>query len=119
MAALTTQSLVHTGTPPTFAAAAASDTAEVGTGQNTFIVYKNTNATARTVTITLPATFTPYTEATTSTVTYNLLDGSVTPTERWIPLHHDYAGSDGRATLTVAPAVTNVTVAVVRTDWTV
>lgn len=120
MAALTTQSLVHAGTAPDLTTAAtASDTADVGTGSNTFVVYRNTNATARTVTVTLPVTGTPYTEASPATVTYDLADGSSTATEVWIPLHKDYAGSDGRAALSVAPAVTNVTVAVIRTDWAV
>lgn len=116
MAALTTQSIVYAGTAPTFGAAAASDTADVGTGGNTVAIYRNTNAAARTITVTLPSTGTPYTEATTSTVTYALADGSVTATEAWIPLHKDYAGADNRATITTS-AQTGVTVAVVRTDW--
>ena len=115
MAALTTQSLVHAGTAPSFVAAALSDTAEVGNGKNTFVVYKNTNASGRTVTVTLPTTGTPYTEATPSTVTFAL---AATTGERWIPLHPDYAGADGRAALSV-DVITNVTVAVVRTDWAV
>lgn len=116
MAALTTQSIVYAGTAPTFGAAAASDTADVGTGLNTFAVYKNTSANVTTLTVTLPVTGTPYTEAVAATVTYSLADGSVTPTEQWIPLHQDYAGSDGRATITTSQQ-TGITVAVVRTDW--
>jgi hypothetical protein len=116
MAALTTQSIVYAGTRPTLGAAAASDTAEVGNGRNTFVVYRNVGAAAKTVTITLPATDTPYTEAAAGTITYALGDGSVTPTEVWIPLHTDYAGADGRAALSISSA-TDVTVAVVRADW--
>lgn len=114
MAALTTQSIVYAATAPTFGAAAASDTAEVGTGRNTFAVYKNTNAATRTVTVTLPTTGTPYTE-TAGTVAYTL---GATTGELWIPLHPDYAGADGRCTITTS-AQLNVTVAVVRADWSV
>ncbi|MFT2016294.1 hypothetical protein ACMA1D_10690 [Streptomyces sp. 796.1] len=114
MAALTTQRIVHAGTKPTFTAAAASDTAEVGTGLNTFVVYKNTDAAARTVTVTLPVTGTVYTEATPATVTFTL---AANTGEVWIPLHSDYAGADGRAALSIS-ATANVTVAVIRADWT-
>lgn len=115
MAALSTNSLVFAGTAPAFVQAAASDTAEVGNGRNTFVVYRNTNASPRTVTITLPTGNTPYTEATPATVTFAL---AATTGERWIPLHPDYAGSDGRVTLALSDT-TNVSVAVVRTDWVV
>lgn len=113
MADLTTQNIVYAGTAPTFVAAAASDTAEVGPRR--FIVYKNTNATARTVEVQVPST-TPYAgQITDNDVTYTLAG---TTGELWIPLHSDYNTGTGRATITVSPAVTNVTCAVVYAGWT-
>lgn len=111
MAALTTQNIVYAGTAPTFDNAAASDTAECG--PRNFVVYKNTNASSRTVSIDLPASLTPYTQDD-SDVTYTLAG---TSGELWIPLHSDYAGSDGRTTITPS-ATPGVTVAVVKAGWT-
>jgi hypothetical protein len=110
MAALTTQNIVYAGTAPTFGSAAASDTAEVGKG--IFAVYKNTNASTRTVTITVPTGNTPYTE-TDANVAYTL---GATTGELWIPLHSDYADSTGRTTITTS-AQLNVTVAIVKAGW--
>jgi hypothetical protein len=111
MAALTTQNIAYAGTAPTFGAAAASDTAEVG--PKNFIVYKNTNATARTVTVDLPTTNTPYTVKN-ENVEYTLAG---TSGELWIPLHSDYDTGAGRATITLN-FTTNVTVASVKAGWT-
>lgn len=111
MANLATQNIVDAGTAPTFAAAAASDTAEVGNGRNTFVVYKNAHAAdPRTVTVTVPG---------------NLSYGQPTPDpaivvpalgEVWIPLRKEYDAGDGtgRATLSVSDSAADVTVAVVR-----
>jgi hypothetical protein len=110
MAALTTQRIGYAGTAPTFGAAAASDTAE--TGKGIFIVYKNTNASTRTISVEVPAALTPYTQVD-NDVEYTL--GANTG-ELWIPLHPDYAGTDGRATITTS-AQTDVTVAVVAANW--
>jgi hypothetical protein len=112
MAALTTQNIGYAGTAPTFGAAASQDTAEVGV--KNFIVYKNTNATARTISIAVPSTITPYTQVD-NDVEYTLAG---TSGELWIPLHTDYDTGSGRATIDVTPAVTNVTVAVVKAGWT-
>jgi hypothetical protein len=110
MAALATQLIVDAGTAPTFAAANTSDTAEVGSGHDTFVVYKNTNAATRTVTITAPGT-TDYGQPFPDPV----LTLGATTGELWIPMRKGYDASDGtgRATLTLS-ATTNVTVAVVR-----
>lgn len=111
MAALTTQNIVYAGTAPTYGAASASDTAEVG--PRNFVVYKNTNATARVVTVDVPSSITPYTQAN-NNVTYALAG---TSGELWIPLHSDYDTGTGTATVTL-DFITNVTVAVVKAGWT-
>ena len=113
MAALTTQKIVNAGTKPTFGAAALTDTAEVGNGLNTFVVYKNTDSNAKTVTITVPG----QTEYGQNTPDPALTLGATTG-ELWIPLRkvYDKADGTGRCDLTVSGTggVTGVTVAVVR-----
>ena|SRR5687768_2723345 len=115
MAALTTQSLVNAGTAPTFGAASASDTVEVGNGKNTFVVYRNSGAAAVEVEVVVPGN-TSYGQATPNP-TFALADGSVTPTEVWVPLRREFADAAvagvGRATITV-DVPTDVDVAVVR-----
>jgi hypothetical protein len=110
MAALSTQNIVNAGTKPTFGAAATSDTAEVGSGTNSFIVYKNTNVATRTVTITAPGN-NAYGQANPDPV----LTLGATTGELWIPLRKEYDAGDGtgRAALALSDA-TDVTVAVVR-----
>lgn len=111
MAALTTQSLVNAGTAPTFGAAAASDTAEVGNGVNTFVVYKNASGGSLTVTVTVPGT-TSYGQPSPDPA-IAVADGA----EAWIPLRKEYADAGtagvGRCTITTSTQ-TSVTVAVVR-----
>jgi hypothetical protein len=109
MASLTTQNIVDAGTKPTFGAAAASDTAEIGNGSNTFVVYKNTG-TQKTVTIVAPGN-TDYGQPNPDPA----LTLGATTGELWIPLRKDYDPGDGtgRATITLSDA-TAVTVAVVR-----
>lgn len=115
MAALATQHIVFTGTAPTMGAAALADTAEIGNGINTFVRYRNSNAEAKVITVTVPGTVeygSPNPDP-----TYNLADGSVTPTEVWIPLRKNYDSGDGtgRAALSITTGTaTGVTVAVVR-----
>lgn len=115
MANLATQTLVNAGTAPTFGAAAASDTAEVGNGYNTFAVYKNTNAASRTITVVAPGN-TDYGVANPDPA-FVLGDGSVTPTEVWIPLRKAYedpgVAGVGRCTITTS-ATAGVTCAIVR-----
>ena len=111
MAALTTQKIVDAGTAPTFAAAAAtSNTVEIGDGRNTFYVVKNTNGATRTVTITVPGS-TDYGQPTPDPV----LTVAATTGELWIPLRKAYDPADGtgRATITLE-ATAGVTHAVVR-----
>lgn len=110
MAALSTQNIVDAGTAPTFAAAAAtSNTAEVGNGKNTFYVVKNGDASSKTVTITVPGT-TDYGQPTPDPV-ITVAAGE----EAWIPLRkvYDQADGTGRAIVTLS-ATTSVTHAVVR-----
>ncbi|MFE0101156.1 hypothetical protein [Streptomyces sp. NPDC059009] len=113
MAALTTQNIVAAGTKPTFSAAALTDTAEVGNGHNTFIVYKNTDSNAKTITITVLG-LTAYGEQQPDPA----LTLGATTGELWIPLRREYDQADGlgRASITVSGTggVTGVTVAVVR-----
>ncbi|MBM4570268.1 hypothetical protein GS489_07560 [Rhodococcus hoagii] len=98
MAALTTKVLSNDGSAPTFVAANATDTAAVGNGLNTFLVYRNSNATAGTtasVAITPPGK-TPYGENwTPKNVTVPGANG-----EKWIPLRREYADDTGRVTIT-------------------
>lgn len=101
---------------PTLTAASASDTfAMPSTPGQYFIVYRNTNATARSVTVDLPTAYTdPFGRSIsdmTGTGASNLIG---TTGELWIPIHPAMADTTGLITVTVSPAVTNVTVGVVR-----
>jgi len=108
MALIPTQLLdVGTGTAPTFAAAAAGDTAEVDPA-NTLIV-KNGSASAVTVTVVTPGTLTtgdPYPDK-----AYSVAAGG----ERWIPLIDAFRdpANNGQAAITYS-ATASVTRAVVR-----
>lgn len=107
MALLSTQTLVDAGTAPTFAAAAASDTVTYSTGL--FVVYKNTNASTRTVTVVVPGN-TTYGQA----MPDPALTLGATTGELWIPMRSIYRDTTtGLVTITTS-AQTNVTVAVVR-----
>ncbi|MFE6846567.1 hypothetical protein [Streptomyces sp. NPDC057686] len=110
MAALTTQNLSYTtGAGPTFGAAATADTCECPTrpGQM-YVHYKNTNASSRTVTVTVPGT-NAY-GAANPDPTYTL---AADTGELIIPLHPAYMNASGTIDLAVT-AATNVTVAVVK-----
>lgn len=108
MALIPTQVLdVGTGTAPSFAAAAAGDTAECDPA-NTLIV-RNGGAGAVTVTIATPGvlgTGDPYPDK-----AYSVAAGG----ERWIPLINDFRdpANNGQAVLTYS-GTTSVTRAVVR-----
>jgi|SRR5690606_23820674 len=112
MAALTTQLLVNAGTAPEFGAAAASDTAEVGTGSNTFAVYRNGTADPVDVTVVVPGN-TSYGQPTPDPVIAVPAGG-----EAWIPLRREYvdrAGAGvGRCTLNTSDQDPALEVAVVR-----
>jgi hypothetical protein len=111
MAALTTQNIVPAGTAPTFVAASASDTAEVGNGLNTFAVYKNTSSTACNVTIVVPGTL-----ITGDAYPDKQIALPITTGELWIPLRKEYDAGDGtgRCTITTSAQDANIKVAVVR-----
>lgn len=112
MAALSTQKLVDAGTPPTFGAAGASDTAEVGNGGNTFLVVKNGSAGSVNVTIVVPGN-TTYGQANPDPVI-----AVAAGAEKWIPLRKEYADAAvagvGRCTVTTSAQDPALTVAVVR-----
>lgn len=111
MAALTTQNIVAAGTKPTFTAAAASDTAEVGNGVNTFAVYTNASAVACNVTIVYPGTLISGDAIPDKEIVLPITTG-----ELWIPLRKEYDAGDGtgRATLTTSGQDADIKVAIVR-----
>lgn len=114
MADLATQTIANTGTSVSFATnAALVDTAEVGTGTNTFVVYRNTDASAKTIVITVPGT-TDYG----SPLPDPEIEIPATTGEVWIPLRREYRAIDGggRVTLSIKSpgTVTGLKVAVVR-----
>ncbi|GGM55501.1 hypothetical protein GCM10012275_28270 [Longimycelium tulufanense] len=111
MAALTLNTLDYaTGAVPTFEAASTSDTVnDAGNGHSHFLWYKNTNAAARTVTITAPGN-TPYEQANPDP-SFTL---AATSGELMIPLHPAYQDASGLVTITL-DAIAGVTVAYVRT----
>jgi hypothetical protein len=111
MATVTTQNIVYAGTAPTFTQPGTTDTCDVG--PHLFAVYKNTNASSRTVTIDVPAGLTPYTQSN-NDVAYTLAG---TSGELWIPLHSDYDQGAGTTTITVS-STAGVTSAVVKGAWT-
>lgn len=110
MAALTTQDIVDAGTAPTFAAAAAtSNTVEVGNGKNTFYVVKNGDASPITATVTVPGETSYGQDTPDPEITVPATD------EVWIPLRKEYDAADGTGRATVVlSATTSVTHAVVR-----
>jgi hypothetical protein len=107
MALQSTQTLVDAGTAPTFAAAAATDTLTYSSGL--FVVYKNTNAATRTVTITVPGN-TTYGQALPDPV----LTLGATTGELWIPMRSIYRDSTTGLVTVAVSVITNVTIAVVR-----
>lgn len=106
MAALTTQLITNAGTPPTPVAAAASDTAEIGTGSDTWAEY-TVGGTATTITVIAPGN-NSYGQANPDP-TFT----SISNTTRRIPLRKEYDDGTGRATITTSQQ-TGVTVAIVR-----
>lgn len=113
MADLATQHIVAAGTAPTYSTPAASggDTAEIGSGTNSFLHVKNNNAATCNVTISSDLTLDSGADYPDKTVAV------ATATEAWIPLIRDYDGGGtapaGRATVT-CDVQTSVEIAVVR-----
>lgn len=105
MSALTTKVLSDDGSAPTFVEPGVSDTAQVGSGLNTFLIVKAASA-AATVEITPPGK-TSYGVALPKKTVAVAADG-----EAWLPLRREYADETGRATVKVTGA--GATVAVVR-----
>lgn len=109
MGALTVQNIVDAGTKPNFAlnTPTTSDTVTIGSGHNTFLVYKNASGSPQNV------TFASH---------YILDNGDVagnhvvvlpaTTGEIWVPLRKSYDDGTGNATVTMVSA-TSITVAAV------
>jgi hypothetical protein len=108
MAALTVQNIVDAGTKPTFSAASTADTAVIGNGSNTFVVYKNADTSAHTLTITVAGNTSYGVANPQKTVTIGANTGEV-----WVPLRKAYDDGTGKALLGL-DAATSVTVAVVK-----
>lgn len=114
MAALTINSLVDAGTKPTFQNSSASDTVDIGTGRNTFLVYKNTGASASVVTVTVAGNTTYGQPWPDPAITVPATNGEV-----WIPIRKDYDDGTGANTCTVTATNSGATlqVAAVRVAW--
>lgn len=108
MAALTTQMIVDAGTKPTFSSASTADTAVIGNGTNTFVVYKNADTSSHTLTITVTGNTSYGVALPQKTVTLAANTGEV-----WVPLRKAYDDGTGVAHLGL-DAATSITVAVVQ-----
>lgn len=102
------QAITGVGTVPTFSTPTASDT--IVPDDRGFLVLKNTNAATRTVTIAAP----PSVDIAPSTMPDWTWTLAATTGELWIPMLAIYADSTGIITVTITPAITNVTSAAVR-----
>jgi hypothetical protein len=115
MAALVAKALSYTtGAVPAFGAAtAAGDTVETpaGPGQ-VMLVYRNTNAATRNVTITSPGTNSYGQAKASAAYTLPALVGTNQPGELWIPLHPEQ-GNNGQIGVTLSTDV-GVTVLAVK-----
>lgn len=110
MTALVTRQIVDAGTAPVTVAASVSDTAEVGTGGDTFLYYENTG-TQKTVTVQVLGN-TAYGQANPDPA----LTLTATTGRLWVPIRKAYDQGDGtgRCVVTMTPDATGVTVAAVR-----
>lgn len=111
MAALNTQRIVDAGTEPTFVAAGVTDTAEIGSGNDTWVEYRNSDANIKSINIVAPGN----TDYGVAMPDPQIALAATTGRVR-IPLRKDYDDGTGRATITITGTGTNtgVTVAVVR-----
>lgn len=109
MALLATQQIKITGLNPSFAAAASSDT--VTPDDRTFVIYLNTDAATRTLTLVTPTKLDQFGQALPD-VTVTI--AATTGREVIGPITQDFADpTTGLATITTS-ATANVTVAAVR-----
>jgi hypothetical protein len=107
MALIATQSLVLAGTAPTFAAAAANDTARVG--DHLWLIVKNASGAPVNVTLTVPGNL-----ATGDAYPDKVYSVAATTGERWIPLLRVYADPTAGTAAIAYSATTSVTRAVIR-----
>lgn len=112
MTALTAQAIVDAGTKPTSVAITASDTAPIGSGHDSFLVYKNTSATATNLTIVVPGT-TAYGVALPDPV----IALPITTGELWIPIRKDYDDGTGNVTITSSAQAAGITVSLIKVSW--
>lgn len=106
MALIATHSVTVAGTPPTFATAAAGDTARVG--NHLTLIVKNASGASITVTMVYPGNL-PSGDA----IPDKVYTVPATTGEQWIPLLEQYADpTTGQASITYS-ATTSVTRAVV------
>lgn len=109
MSKITTQLVKADGTAPTFAAAAAGDLADCGTGVGLKLIVRNAAGSSMTVTIAIPGT-----QVGGVANDANVFTVPATTGEKWIPLYGYYADpSDTLAHITYS-SVTSVTRAVVK-----
>lgn len=111
MAALTVHQIVNAGTVPTYVAPTTSDTAAIGSGSDSFLHYRNTDANAKTITVVHQGS-TPYGVA----LPDNVLTLAASTGELMIPLVKAYDDGTGNATITLSGTggVTGVTVALLK-----
>lgn len=107
MALITTFNMTPAGTAPTMGAAAASDTAEVGS--HLFLLVENTNGATRTVTLTTPGSL--YTGDAVPDKVYTV---AITTGRLMIPLLPQYADPVTNTVAIAWEATAGVTRAVVR-----
>jgi hypothetical protein len=110
VATLAVQKIVDAGTNVTYAAPTASDRADVGSGHDTFLHYKNTSGSPVTVTVTGTVGNTSYGVAWPN----NVLTLAATTGELLIPLRQAHDQGDGLGALVTTSAQSGVTVALVR-----
>lgn len=89
-----------------------NDLASIGTGHNTFLHLKNTNAAPRTVTVTHQGSTTYGVALPDATFTLAATTGEV-----MVPLFQAFDNGTGNAVVSITPAVTGVTAALIRTDF--
>lgn len=113
MAALAVQYVVDAGTEPALAAATVSDTASIGTGHDTYVHYKNTDANVKTLTIA-----SHYINDNGDVSPAHVVTLAATTGSAKIPLRKSYDDGTGSATIVITGTglATGVTSALVRVN---